>query len=264
MATARGNDAFLTLELEALEPIVVGLSALVIVRVINKSPAPATVSSRLNLMEGDVRLSIEGPHGATRALKGWQADSAARRVELPPGHQLEGAINLLWTDAGAAFPEPGHYVLRAEYDPSPNAETIVSPPVTVTARSPRTKEERDVASMLDGEPIRKALVWAQAEPEADKLQTLAQQYPKTLDGKLAGLLLSGGGDRAHADLAFQSPEPVTLARWITALSTPYSNVGKTLGADFAARIQSRDGKTRGSKAVERALQVMKIQPVERE
>lgn len=255
----------LTLELEAPEPIVVGLSALVIVRVINGGSTAASVSSRLNLMEGDMRLSIEDPGGDTRELKGWQADTAARRVDLPPGHQIEGGINLLWTDAGAAFPKAGRYVLRAEYDPAPDAETIVSPPLAVTARLPRNAAERDAASILEDEPVRKALVWAQSDAEPDKLKALAQKLPDTLDGKLAGLLLSGSGvdDPASADAAFQSADPVTLAHRITALSTPYSNVGRKLAADLAGRMQSND-KVTEPKAVARALQIAKALPVERQ
>lgn len=255
----------LTLELEAPEPIVVGLSAPVIIRLINRGSAPVNVSSRLNLMEGDVRLSVEDPDGTTRAFKGWQADTAARRVELPPRHQIEGGINLLWTDAGAAFPKPGRYVIRAEYDPSPNSETIVSAPMTVAARSPRSADERDAASILEDEPVRRALVWAQSDSAPEKLRALAQQFPDTLDGKLAGLLLSGGdaSDRAHADAAFRATDPVTLARWITALSTPYSGAGKKLVASFAGRLQSREGKTADANAVDRALRIVKALPVER-
>lgn len=257
----------LDVALHVLLPVVVGLSVPATVVVTNRGPAPVTISYRLNLMEGDVRLSILGPDGATRVLKGWQADTALRRVTVPPGWHIEGTMNLLWSEAGATFPSPGPYVLRAEYDPSPQEKTVVSLPTAVAARLPQTAEERGVAHLLTDFRVRDAIVLAKSEIGPEKLLVLAQQSGETLDGKLARLLLLGSaaadGEPGSED-ALPLADPITLARWVGMLSSPYSKAGKRLADALVVRLRmdsltvSDDDATRT--ALQEALRIVRQEP----
>ena len=204
--------------LEVKEPVVVGLSALAAIRVIHRGKAPVTISSRLNLMEGDVRL-----FNGSQAIGGWQADTMLRQVTLAPGQQIVGFLNLLYTESGPTFPEPGSYTLRAEFSPSPRMEPVASEPVTVTARLPRGDDELQAAALLKDDAVKKAIVLAQKDEAPGQLEKLAA-IPRLLDGHLARLLVSG--DLPDAD-------PLTLASWIVALTTPYSDTGKLLAERFA-------------------------------
>jgi hypothetical protein len=262
------SPAGLAVGVEVADPVVVGLSAPALIRVTNHGPGPATISSRLNLFEGDLRLIVTQPDGTMRHLKGWQADTPLHRVTLAAGEHVEAGINLLSTGSGPAFPSPGSYVLRAEYDPSPAAETVVSAPVTVAARSPQTEPERGVADLLKDEAAREALVRADADAAREKFEALSQRYGETLDGKLARLLLFGADKGGDAADPLQLTDPMTLARWITMLSTPYNKNGAHLADQFVARFElhspavaASKGKAEDSALLEKALRVVKRLPL---
>jgi hypothetical protein len=262
------SPAGLAIGVEVADPVVVGLSVPAAIRVTNHGPGPATISSRLNLFEGDLRLIVTHPDGTTRHLKGWQADTPLHRVTLAAGEHVEAAINLLSTGSGPAFPSPGSYVLRVEYDPSPAAETVVSAPVTVTARSPQTEPERGVAELLKDDATREAFVRAEVDAAREKFEALSQRYGETLDGKLARLLLFGADKGIDAADTFQRTDPMTLARWITMLSTPYNKIGAHLTDQFVARFELHSSAAAGSKAedsavLEKALRVVKRLPLDK-
>jgi hypothetical protein len=207
--------------LELKEPVVVGLSTLAAIRVIHRGKAPVTISSRLNLMEGDVRLFV-----GSRAIGGWQADTMLRQATLSPGQQIVGFLNLLYTESGPTFPEPGSYVLRAEFSPSPRMEPVASEPVTVAARLPQGEDELQAAALLKDDAVKKAIVLAQKDEAPGQLEKIAA-IPRLLDGHLASLIVSGDAK------TFPSADPLELASWIVALTTPYGDTGKLLAERFA-------------------------------
>src|SRR5262245_18851582 len=115
--------------------------------------------------------------------------------------------------------------------------------------------------------IREAIVLGRSDTAPDKLEGLAHQYPEMLDGKLARLLLSAigaTGSSVAPDEAFQLADPITLSRWITMLSTPYSNEARRLADNFGAWVKSRlsvsDGKPQDSAALIKALRIVGCQP----
>lgn len=265
------DSSGLVLMLEVPETVVVGQSALATVRVENRGGAPITVSSRLNLDEGDLRLVVTDPAGGTKKVSGagGQPDTALRQVELPPGGQLVGVLNLLETSVGLTFPETGAYTLRAEYDPSPRIETLRSEPVKVTARLPNSETEKGVAELLQDVALRRALVLV--EPDAaDVLRDLAARYAETLDGKLAGLILAEAGsssDEPKSKDLFESGEPLATAYNIAALSTPFSSTGKRLAERFKSYLTSLDqgaGRRRPveKKGTEAALNIATGMPIQ--
>jgi hypothetical protein len=249
---------------------VVGLSALAVVRVENRGGSVVTVSSRLNLEEGDLRLILTTPGGETWKVTGagGQPDTALRQVELPPGGQLVGALNLLETSIGNTFPAPGTYTLQAEYDPSPRAGTLSSETVKVMARLPRSEAEKGAAELLKDEAVRRALVLVDPGA-ADMVKDLAARFAETLDGKLAKLILAGddpSSDDPESEDQFESSAPLTTAYSIAALSTPFSNTGTRLAERFESYLGARDrGALRGGSVkkadTEKVLKIIRGIPV---
>ena len=256
--------AGLTVSLEVAPPVVVGLSVLAIVRATNCGDAPVSVSARLNLMEGDLHLTVTGPDGSARGIRGYQADTALRQATLGPREQLVGAINLLWTDIGPTFPEPGSYRLRAEYFPSPKIGSVRSEPVSVVARGPKTDAEREAAALLEDATLREALIRGRADDAPDQLRALAACSVPTPDADLAHLLVHAGG--ADSGDALDSSDPIRRATLIMALSTPYSNAGRRLADQFVAQLGSGgspagDTSTKPAAVTRRVRGLLSCQPV---
>lgn len=231
----------LTLSLEVSEPAIVGLSVLASLRLTNNSESPITIPSRLNLMEGALALEISGPGKRTRTINGWQADTQLREVTIESKEELVGYLNLLQTEEGPVFPEPGRYTLRARYAPSPQVAEIVSNETSVTIRTAKSDAEVGAAKLLENEKVRKSIVFGQSDETPEELQQLAENYSGTLDGKLAQLILSGTKDEPDtSDLADDDKATESAVRMICALRTPYSGVGKRLAANLSAKLDARD------------------------
>jgi hypothetical protein len=261
MANNKQESSSLVLTLEVQEPVIVGLSALGTLRVTNRATTPITISARLNLMEGDVRLIVTGPDGNRRDLRGWQADTILRQVDLAPNEQLVANLNLLQTEEGPVFQSPGRYQLQAEFSPSLQSEAITSPPVVVNARAPQTDAERGVAQLLSNDRVRQSIVLAQDDASPDELVQLAEKFPETLDGKLAQLIRAGTG---KATAEFDSLESsLSTAPLISALNTPFSRVGSGLADEFATKIaafdEAKDGGERSD--IDAALGLVKGNPI---
>lgn len=238
----------------------VGLSALGTLRVTNRGTTPITISSRLNLMEGDVRLLVVDPDGRRRELRGWQADTILRQATLAPNEQLVAHLNLLQTEAGPVFPGPGRYELQAEFSPSLQSEAITSPPVVVNVRAPQTDVEHGVAQLLSDDQVRRSIVLAQNDASPNELAQLAEKFPETLDGKLAQLIRAGSGE---ATAEFDSLDSsLSQAPLISALKTPFSHVGRGLAEEFATKIAAFDEAKPGERSdIDAALSMVKGKPV---
>jgi hypothetical protein len=262
MATATG----LAVALEVREPVVAGLAALATLRVINRGNEPRLVSARLNLMEGDLRLFVTAPDGSRREVRGWQADTGLHRVELQPGQQLVGAINLLEAEDGPVFAAPGQYRLEAEYCPGPQAEPVTSGDVPVTVSAPGAEAEAALAKLLADPAARRALVLADPEGAPEALSRVASEFPDRLEGRLARLILSGGesSDQAMDWSAVEGEAgSVPLALSILALTNPYGRTGERLADEYAAhREASRPAGDAGeAPGPDEALQMVRMQPL---
>jgi hypothetical protein len=115
---------------------------------------PATVSAGLNLIEGDLTITVTQPGESTRTAGWpWPADSGARTATLQPGERLVTGLLLLSTAASQPLvDQPGRYVVRATY--AAGGVEAESEPVTVL-RSPATDQalasalaDRDVIQSL--------------------------------------------------------------------------------------------------------------------
>jgi hypothetical protein len=258
--------------LEVAEPVVVGLSVLTTIYIINRGNEPVTVSSRLNLMEGDVRFLIADAGGNRQKVSGagGQPDTALQIVTLPPGKQIAASINILNTSIGETFKEPGRYTVQALYYPGGYSEPLSSNTVSIAARMPQTESEKQVASILQNEAVKLALTLTEDTGAAPELQDLATRFSETRDGQLAALLLAASEHSVAADAAekispFSSNDPVSTAFNITALTTPYSNVGERLKnafGDYLNSVSTSDSKTADDDSAQltRALKIVGRQP----
>jgi hypothetical protein len=247
----------LSVRLEVAQPVVAGLAALALLKITNSGPAPLLVSARLNLMEGDVSLVVTDPGGGMREVKGWQADTGLHRVELPPGHELVGALNFLDAPDGPIFPGAGEYRLAAHYTPSPRAAPIPSAAVPVSVLMPRTAGERELAALLADPAVRRGLVLGDCESAPQALRSIARRFPGTLEALLAGLV-SGAADGAEAD---EDAAPVDTALAIVALTNPYSRTGKRLGVQHADRLERRMAAGDSGPELARAMKLLRGEPL---
>lgn len=263
-AAGANADHGLLVALEVREPAIVGMSVLCLVRLVNRGPAPVPVSARLNLMEGDLALTVRGPDGAVRRLTGWQADTPLRRVTLAPGEEIVNLVNLLATDAGPVFPVPGSYEIAADFTYAPAQPALRSNPVAVTLRAPASEEEREVARLLEDGKLREAILLATPDSAPAALLALAQ-HAGTPDGRFAALLAADGvaddGGWAGSPEALESR---SLA--VAMLQTPFSRAGRALGARFADALRN-EAAQRGDAAlpdsVDTALRIAQRQPFRR-
>lgn len=175
------------------------------------SGAAATVSTRLNLVEGDLEIDVVGAGGTpVRATWPWPVDSAPRSVELAAGERLVASVPLLASGSAPLFPAPGRYELTARFAVRPGV-TIESSPVALIRTAPEDAAlaaglgERDVLQSLLG-----AGVIGAAEPALERLAASADA------GTAAAANLALGRTDALADAA---GEPA-VARAVAALLPP--------------------------------------------
>jgi hypothetical protein len=145
----------------------------------------ARVSSRVNLIEGDLVVVVSGPAGYTaRCAWPWPADSPLRSTELAPGQHLSGAVPLLSTAASAPlFHEPGAYTLTARFDAEPG-RTLSTEPCAVT-RAAAGDEGR--AAALQDRSVLQSLVSGSALPGARPGLRLLRSAATTTSRALAAL-----------------------------------------------------------------------------
>jgi hypothetical protein len=253
-ASAQGGGLEVVLDVPG--SAAVGLPIIASLGVVNRGREPRTVSSRLNLIEGDVRLKVTKPDGASVTISGagGQPDTAYRQATLAPAHEIRGGMNLQADDA-TTFAEPGTYVLQADYLPSPREDWVESRPVRLEMVS-GTPAQRDAAALLAKDGAGTALALGQ-EGAADALRALADRHGETPAGRLARLMLAGSqpaGDAGRElDRLLAAADPETVAVWLRALSTPFSGTGERLAAELASRLEKGDAGRSASR--ERAVRI---------
>ncbi|HEY5853550.1 MAG TPA: hypothetical protein VIW24_05720 [Aldersonia sp.] len=143
-----------------------------IARVLNDGPEAVTSSNRVNLLEGDLDVVVNGPTGRTaRAGWPWPIDSGLRQVELGPGEAVEGGVVLLVTDGlEPLFPVAGSYTLEARFHPTVRG-VLQSPAVTVLREEPA--DAAGQRALEDPDAVQSLLSASQVGAAADNLAVLA-------------------------------------------------------------------------------------------
>lgn len=194
------------------------------VRVVNDGQTAEEVSRRLNLLEGDLALSVRSPDGdRTRHHAATVIDSLPRQTTVDPGETLGAGVFASHTNHGVPFTTPGRYELVAEYAPD-RTTSLTSDPVafTVVDADPSTAE---LTALTGREDVCRAVArYSFDEPTAsvrEAFETLSTRFSGTPEGVVAALFLLGRRDDVSADdPAFGLADPVTTARYVSALAAP--------------------------------------------
>ena len=136
----------------------------------------ATVSARLNLVEGDLEIDVAAPgRPPLRATWPWPVDSALRSVELAAGERLVASVPLLASGSAPLFPAPGRYVLTARFAARPG-ETIEAPPVELVRTASADADAALAAGLGDRDVLQSLLgagVIGAAAPSLERLAASA-------------------------------------------------------------------------------------------
>lgn len=171
----------------------------------------ATVSARLNLVEGDLEILVAGAGGApVPATWPWPADSAPRFVDLPAGGRLVASVPLLSSGSAPLFPAPGRYELTARFA-ARRGESVESPPVALVRTAP---DDAALAGLLGDRDVLQSVLGAGVLGAAAMSLELLAASPDAGTSAAADLALGRTGALADA-----AADPA-VARAVAALLPP--------------------------------------------
>lgn len=118
-----------------------------------------------------------------------------RFVELEPGEEITGQIQLLYTSAGFTFDQAGTYTLRAELDPGEEPGTLLrSAPAQLVIRPAASEDDLRLEALATQDAV--GLAFALGDPSADSaadapLSTLVEEFADTGVARVAEPELRG-------------------------------------------------------------------------
>jgi hypothetical protein len=195
----------LRLDLALREQVQRGEFVYATVTLTNTGDEPRTVSAALNLAEGDLWISLVDPAGQRVDVRDVVLACGPRpTVELAPGEELVGQVELLYTSRGVTFDQPGRYTLHAEFDVGEApGETVRSAPAEVVVRPAASEPERELERLTTGDDIGLAFALGDygAAPEAqEKLQEVVDRFAGTDTGVASAMVIANSAGRAHRDV----------------------------------------------------------------
>ena len=234
------------------------------VTVSNVGVAPRLVTTALNLAEGDLKLHLTEPNGATRDVRDVVVACSDRRLaELQPGEKFTGVVQLHYTNQAFTFDQPGRYTLEFELDTgdetgsvahSEKAEIVIRP--AVTAKEAKLQD----LTMDQGVGISLALGDFGADKAVQKkLGDAMDQFGDTYSGAACAMVLANSlsrdfrdvrqnkvarkadtkaADRA-LDMAFQKRDAATVAALATSVVSP-----REVDAPVLDQVQARIAKAK--------------------
>jgi len=164
------------------------------------------VSARLNLIEGDLTITVTAAGYSARCTWPWPVDTQRRTVDLAPRMRLVGAVPLLATDTSAPlFPSAGDYSLVAEYDAAPGvrlvstAATVRRTPGQDGVRAAALRDRDVIQSLLSASLLGNAAAGVRAVAGGARVTTrvlaaIALDHPDAV-------VAAATGDQAQADAA---------------------------------------------------------------
>lgn len=211
--------------------------------------SPATVSARLNLVEGDLEIEVAGAGGGApvRTTWPWPVDSAPRSADLPAGGRLVAAVPLLSSGSAPLFPAPGRYELTARFA-ARRGEDFTSRPVTLVRTAP---DDDALAARLADRDVLQSLLGAGIFGAAAPSLELLSASPDA--GTAAAADLALGRTSALVDAA---SDPAVV-RAVAALLPP----GATGQDDRRDAVVARAAPGAGPGAVARAVAALTGRPL---
>jgi hypothetical protein len=195
----------LTLELRVPENVFRGEFVSARFTVTNRGNEPRTITSAINLSQGDLRLLLKPPTEELHDVRDVIIACGDRaRVTLAPGESINGSAQIFYTNVGFTFRQTGRHFVSAELDLGDGTGAVARSNVaTVVVRAPDTVEEQDIARLSMTLPVGRAFAFGDfgTDEEARRnLEELADRYGSTPTGAAAALTLANAHGRDLRDL----------------------------------------------------------------
>jgi hypothetical protein len=204
-----------------------------------------SVTTALNLSEGDLRLIVTDPNGDTFEVRDIVIICADRQMtDLMPGESIVGNVQIFYTNRGLTFDHLGHYVIEAELHTGDREGSMVkSAPVELIIRPAITEEEREMAQITTDPAVGRSFALGDFGPNTEtrkKLDEIQAKYGDTITGTAVSLVLANSVSRDFRDLktghvirqsdeaevnkslevAVRNKDALTVARVATSVAVP--------------------------------------------
>lgn len=213
-----GDDGLDGMRLDLTLPaeVFVGEYVIAEVSLVNDGQVPRTVTTRLNLSEGDLRLLQETPSGDVEQVRDVVVACGPRPTTvLEPGQSLTGRMQVFFTGAGVTFDRSGPYRVVAELDLD-GVHTVRSARMTVRVRSAATDDERAIALTTLDRQVGMALALGDLGADqalADRIDETARAHAAGHDtGAALALVLANAHARRH--LGVREPDPAVARGYL--------------------------------------------------
>jgi hypothetical protein len=202
------------LELALPAQVFIGEYVMADVTLVNDGQAARTVTTRLNLAEGDLRMLQVTPSGDVEQVRDVVVACGPRPTTvLEPGQSLTGRMQVFFTSAGVTFDRSGPYRVVAELDVD-GIHTVRSANVTVYVRAAVTESERDIALTTLDRQVGMAIAlgdFGRDQAVADRIDETVRAYADHDTGAALALVLANSYARRHVDRA---PDPSTARDYL--------------------------------------------------
>lgn len=199
------DDAGLTMELSMPENLFRGEFVSAQFTVTNRGSGPRTITSAINLSQGDLRLLIKPPAEELSDVRDVIVACGDRPlITLGPGESITGSAQVFYTNVGFTFRQTGRHFVSAELDVGDGTGAVVrSNLATVVVRAAATPEEQDISRLSMSTSVGRAFAFGDFGQDAEaerRLQELSDKYGDTVTGVAASLTLANSHSRDVRDL----------------------------------------------------------------
>ena len=172
----------------------------------NVSDQPRTVTTLINLSEGDLVFLHTPPDHTVQHLVDVAVGCGPRPTTvLQPGESVRNHVQVFFTNQGVTFTEPGRHTVAAQLETDP-LTTVRSAPVTVDVRGPASETEVDISAKTLTPGVGRAMAlgdFATDDSARAVLTDLAEQHSDTDTGAAGALVLANALTRPFTDVRAQ-------------------------------------------------------------
>ncbi|WP_426322494.1 hypothetical protein [Microbacterium sp. E-13] len=169
----------------------------------NVSDQPRTVTTLINLSEGDLVFLHTPPDRSLEHLLDVAIGCGPRPTTvLQPGESIRNHVQVFFTNQGLTFTEPGRHTVAAQLEVDP-VTTVRSAPVTIDVRGPASDAEVDISAKTLTPGVGRAIALGDFATDAAAravLTDLAEQHSDTDTGAAGALVLANSLARSFTDV----------------------------------------------------------------
>jgi hypothetical protein len=169
----------------------------------NVSDEPRTVTTLINLSEGDLVFVHTPPDHSLQHLVDVALGCGPRPTTvLQSGESIRNHVQVFFTNQGVTFTEPGRHTVAAQLEVDA-LTTVRSTPVTVDVRGPASDAEVDISAKTLTPGVGRAIALGDFATDASAravLTDLAEQHSDTDTGAVGALVLANALARSFTDV----------------------------------------------------------------